>query len=174
MMDIQNTISIIGIAISLCTSIIAIFLSAVTLATTIKISNNQKRKHDIDYLTNALIVPYNKIEADIIMLSDGRNTFLDHDQFDKEVLNGICISKSYALLIDNMELFNYLDGLITGEAQENMGKFIEDYFKARNEMMDQTSDRTDITKGEKLRDDFLGRCRKMRDDTISSISSFLK
>ncbi len=160
-------ISLFVAAWSLFVAILSFIIACFTLYTTRKIAKQQRKKQDLDYLSSALVLPYNKIETDIMMLADGRDIKLDHDEFDKEVLDNICSAKSYALMSHNIKLFKYLDGLVTGESPEKMGLFIEEYFKARKQAVGNHAN------GKILRDQFLSKTRNMRDSTLKSISRLI-
>lgn len=152
--------------------------------TTEKINKQQVKREEDNYLLFSIVSPYNAIETDIMLIAQGTyDRSFNKDDFDKQVLLDISKAKSYALMARNAALFDYLDGLVTGKATEQMGPLIEEYFTERekikvpNNLVKGTSFcRSDKLKaiGAGLRTRFLQRARDLRDQTIIAIESKLK
>ena len=167
--DIIALISCILAAMSVC-------LSSITIAITKKIAMHQKQREENHYLLEAIVQPYNKIEVDILMADTSEiDESFNKVEFDKEVLSSICIAKSYAYSIRNTQLFDYLDQLITGECEENIGGFIEEYFLKRNDLIIQYRER--LLKREEvatiLHDSFLEKSRLLRNATVDKIKKII-
>lgn len=173
--------SLIVACVSLAATIATLVFTILAFIVAKRIGRRQLRRDEYSYLLFSIVVPCNAIETDIMLLNQG--TFDDKfekNAFDKEVLLAICTAKSFAKMIKNDNLFDYLDGLLTGETKEQLGQLIEDYFKARGVIEKKMKLKTPASitaikkEGERLYELFFERTRIMRDDTIEAIDSYLE
>lgn len=148
-------------------AIASLAVSILSLITVMKINKQQIRREEIQFLLQKIVKTYNLIETDIMLLAQGTfDEMFTRDSLDKEALNAISETKSYAIITKNDLLFSYLDGIITGCAKENMGRLINEYFHQRGKI-----DKKNIALfGKQIRDDYLSRVRDLRDRTIDKIT----
>lgn len=171
---------------SLVVAIATLIVAIITVIVAKKIDRQQVSREVNKYLLSSIVASYNLLEADAMLLAQGTlDDKISKDEIDKEALFSISKAKSYSLMIDNMGLFDYLDSLITGKTDENLGQFIDDYFTERNNICSlvkksrlknpqKLEDFIINNGGEKIRDDFLARARILRTNTIEKINSLLK
>ena len=165
-------------SVSLVAAIATLIFTILAFCVAKQIGRRQLRREEYSYLLFAIVYPCNTIETDSMLLVQGTiDEEIKKEKFDKEVLLAISKAKSYALMIKNYDLFNYLDGLLTGASEEKMGQLIEDYFKKRNvivkKMNNNQNDPSVADDINQMWEEFSEKAREMRDQTINKIDSFL-
>lgn len=169
-------------------TILAFMVSAVScvfgvlsFANTARIHKQQESNAQNEFLMSHVVETYNYLETDIMLLAQGTyDSTFEKDKLDHDALLSISISKSYALVINNQNLFDYVDSLLTEKCSEDMGALIEDYFKDRKVAISESIVNGKIDsallkeKGNKLRQKYLERTRDLRNATIKRIKKIIK
>lgn len=177
----EINVDVTQMVVAIASSIVAASSFAIAIASLVKmeeINYRQIKREENTYLLSVIIKPYCLLETDAMLLSQGVvDTNFQKDIIDREVLLAINYGKGYALTMHNNDnLFNYLDGLITGKSEEDIGALIDRYFEVRNEKVKiGPNDQPSINKvdGEIIRDEFLGTIRKYRNGAINKIKYYL-
>lgn len=155
-------------ALSLLIAIVSLIFSILSYIAVKTINGQQIRREEYNYLLSKIVIPYNLLETDMMLLAQG--TFdkeFTKDKIDKEALLFISEAKNYALINNNTKLFDYLDGLITGKSEEDIGGLIDNYFLERDKVIKNKSSLKRLGPG--LRDKYLEMARNYRDGTIEEI-----
>ena len=165
-------------------AIFALHISIVSCVFTIlsffivkKINTQQILREEYQNLLAAIVKPYNFIETDIILLTQGDfDLSFSKECLDKRTLQLICETKSYSLVTDNQALFDYLDKLISGEklscdrgSAEDLGGLINDYFQKRSVLIGNETEEEIKEVGRHLRTLFLNKTRRLRNETIKRL-----
>lgn len=176
--QVTNIVMIILEVVSILLAIASLVIAILSFVVVKKINKQQVLREQYQYLMDKVVFPYNLIEADIMLLAEGiYDVYFSKEQLDKQTLLSLSQAKSFAKFIRNESLFDYIDCLIsgnklkTGGYAEEMGKLIEDYFKSRPTKALVESEL--ITIGKSIRDRFLKKTRRLRDNTISRIKKII-
>ena len=155
--------------LSILVSIAALIIAILSYIKVDEINKRQISRDEDNYLLSMIVVPYNLLETDLMLLAQGTiDLSFNKIDMDKDTLLSLCKTKSYARVHDNEKLYRFLNGIIIGEEKNaNIGKLIDDYFAARNLIIKIGGD---ISKeGKRIREIFMPLIHKYRNYTIKEI-----
>lgn len=117
-------------------AIVAFIVSLTSLILSISLEKKEDNRNYNKYLLEKIVLCYNKIEADIMLLDQQ----LVDEEFTRLNINGqvllsLCEAKSKAKAMGENDLFDYLDSIFEGKDNIKMGDFIDDYFDKRDEYL---------------------------------------
>ena len=156
-------------------AIVALVFSALSYFKVVEINKRQTSRDDYNYLLSMIVIPYNLLEADLMLLAQGTiDLTFNKDKMDKDTLLALCEAKSYARVHENEALYDFLNRIIVGDESDcDIGKIIDDYFSSRGTIT--SGNCADIpTEGKKLRDRYKNIIQKNRNNTIDKIKKLTR
>lgn len=154
---------------------VAFIVSLISLVFSLNAQRKSDNKTYNDYLLDKIVLSYNKIEADIILLDQGIiDEEFTSDIVNEEVVFSLCCAKSKALSLGDQELFDFLNSILEGTDPFKMGSFIDEYFDKRVKFL-AIKDKDDRKKYSKeILVPMLERTRSYRNEIIKKIFRKIK
>lgn len=157
--------------LSMLVSITALIFAILSYTKVVEINKRQISRDEDNYLLSMIVVPYNLLETDLMLLAQGTiDPSFNKIDMDKDTLLSLCKTKSYARVHDNKALYDFLNGIIIGDEKEaDIGKLIDDYFNARDLVIKTDGDVSE--EGKRIREIFMPLIHKYRNYTIVMIKN---
>ena len=154
---------------------VAFIVSLISLVFSLNAQRKSDNKTYNDYLLDKIILGYNKIEADIVLLDQGLiDEGFTADALNKEVILSLCAAKSKALSLGDKELFNFLNSILNGTDPNQMGAFIDEYFDKRKEFLAIKDNEEKEKYSKEVLVPMLEKTRAYRDEIINEVFRKIK